>query len=64
MTLWLFVASPIVALMVFLTSDADYALAISITLYMWVLVCVILALIALAGLILRLISRGMRAFRR
>jgi len=35
-----------------------------VTLYMWALVCVILALIALAGLVVRLLGRGLRAIRR
>jgi hypothetical protein len=61
---WLFALSPLVAFMVAYTSDLDFAIAIIFTLYMWALVCVILALIAFAGLILRLIGRGMRALRR
>lgn len=64
LALWLFVASPVVALMVVLTSDLRFEIAIVFTLYMWALVCVILALIAFMGLIVRLIGRGMRALRR
>jgi hypothetical protein len=60
----LFVASPIVAVMVALTTGVDFGIAIAITLYMWAFVCVILALIALAGLLVRLLSRGVRALRR
>lgn len=62
--LWLFVASPIVAFAVALTQDVDFSLALVLTLYMWALVCVILALIALAGLLLRAMHWGIRAIRR
>jgi len=62
--LGLFLASPIVALMVALTTGVDFGLAIAITLYMWAFVCVILALIAAVGLVLRLLGRGLRALRR
>ena len=49
-----FVASPVVALAVALTTQSvDFTFALVLTLYMWALVCVILALIALAGLVLR-----------
>jgi hypothetical protein len=61
---WLFIASPVVALAVALTQEVDFGFAMILTLYMWLLVCVILALIALAGLILRAIHWGMRALRR
>jgi Na+/H+-dicarboxylate symporter len=64
MTFWLFAASPIVAFAIMLTTEAGFGLAIALTLYMWAIVCVILAMIAFAGLILRLIGRGMRALRR
>jgi hypothetical protein len=64
MALWLFIASPIVALLVVLTTDVGFNIAIIFVMYMWAVVCVILALIAFAGLILRLIGRGMRALRR
>lgn len=60
----LFVASPAVALLVVLTTNADFTTAIALTLYMWALVCVILALIAFAGLIVRVLGRGLRALRR
>src|SRR5205814_10415745 len=60
----LFIASPAVALLVVLTTSADFATAIALTLYMWALVCVILALIAFAGLIVRVLGRGLRALRR
>jgi hypothetical protein len=63
-TLWLLIGAPIVALAVALTADVDFRTAIAITLYMWVLVCGILALIALSGLIVRLLGRGLRAIRR
>jgi hypothetical protein len=42
----------------------DYSLALFFTLYIWLGVCVILALIALAGVIGRLVNRGVRALRR
>ena len=45
-------------------SGGDFATAIALTLYMWALVCVILALIAFAGLIVRVLGRGLRALRR
>ena len=61
---WLFIASPVVAFAVALTQEVDFGFAMILTLYMWLLVCVILALIALAGLILRAIHWGMRALRR
>ena len=60
----LFAASPIVALFVVLTTDADFTTSIALTLYMWFLVCVILALIAFAGLVVRLLGWGVRALRR
>ena len=60
----LFIASPAVALLVVLTTSAGFATAIFLTLYMWALVCVILALIAFAGLIVRVLGRGLRALRR
>jgi hypothetical protein len=64
MAVWLFLASPIVALAVSLTSGVDFHFAIILTLYIWALVCVILALVALAGLIIRLLGRGIGAIRR
>lgn len=63
--LWLFLAAPLVAFAVALSEqEADFMLALIITLYIWAFVCVILALIALAGLCVRLFSWGIRAFRR
>jgi len=64
MAAWLFLASPIVALAVALTTSADFRFAIALTLYIWALVCVILALVALVGLIARLLGRGIGALRR
>lgn len=61
---FLFVAAPLVALLVAVTADADFILALVITLYVWLLVCVILALIATAGLVVRLLGWGFRALRR
>lgn len=64
LAVWLLLVSPIIALAVVATTDVPLGLALYVTLSMWVVVCVILALIALAGLIVRLIGRGMRALRR
>ncbi|MEK7693681.1 MAG: hypothetical protein AAB349_05760 [Chloroflexota bacterium] len=64
LAVWLFVASPVVAFAVALTQQVDFTFALILTLYMWALVSVILALIALAGLVLRLMHWGMRALRR
>jgi hypothetical protein len=63
-TLLLAVASPLVALMVALTAHVGFTLAMAMTLYMWGLVCVILALIAAAGVCLRVLQWGIRALRR
>jgi hypothetical protein len=62
--LWLFIASPIVAVSVVLATDASFMLALAVTLYMWAFVSVILALIALGGLMVRLVGWGVRAIRR
>ena len=64
MALWLLVAAPIIALAVVISTDAGFDLTLAVTLYIWVIVCVILALIAFAGLVLRMLGRGMRAIRR
>jgi hypothetical protein len=64
MSAWLFVASPVVALAITLTTDAPFTLALALTLYMWAFICAILALIALVGLATRLVGRGVRALRR
>jgi hypothetical protein len=64
LAVWLFAASPLVAFAVALTQEVDFSFALILTLYMWALVCVILALIALAGLLLRAVHWGIRAFRR
>lgn len=61
---WLLLASPLIALAVTVTADVPFGFAVYLTFSMWVLVCVILALIALVGLIARLVGRGMRALRR
>jgi hypothetical protein len=60
----LLVAAPIVALAVALSSGVDFAMSVTVTLYIWLLVSVILALIALSGTIMRLLGRGVRAIRR
>ena len=64
LSVWLLLASPIVAFAVMLSTGVEFAPAIMFTLYMWALVCVILALIALAALCGRLFRRGLRALRR
>jgi len=64
LSVWLFVASPLLAFAIALTTDARFKVALFLTLYMWVLVCVILALIAFTGLVVRLVNRGWRALRR
>ncbi len=60
----LLLATPIIAFAVAITSDADFAFAAIFTLYIWVGVCVILALVAFIGLVARLVGRGIRALRR
>ncbi len=61
----LLLVTPAVAFAVALSEGGiDYTLAVLFTLYMWGAVCVILALIALAGVIARLLGRGIRALRR
>ena len=60
----LLVVSPIIATLVTLNSDSSFTFALSVTLYMWLAVCVILALIALAGLGVRVVGWGIRAIRR
>lgn len=64
LAIWLFVASPLVAFAVALADGVDFRLALVITLYMWALVCVILAAIAFAGLLVKLFHWGIRAIRR
>jgi hypothetical protein len=61
---FLFVASPLVAALVAITSGVDFVFTLIITLYIWALVCVILALVALGGLMVRLLGWGIRALRR
>lgn len=63
LAVWLFAASPVVAFAVAFTQQVDFTFALVLTLYMWALVSVILALIALAGLVLRLMHWGVRALR-
>ena len=64
LSVWLLLASPLVALLIALTTDVTFKLTLVVTLYMWALVCVILALVALAGMAARLLNRGWRAIRR
>jgi hypothetical protein len=64
LTVWLFLLSPAVAFMVALTQGVGFKFALVLTLYMWALVCVILALIALAGLLMRAARWGIRGIRR
>ncbi len=60
---WLLLASPLVAILIAVTTSVDFRLALLLTLYMWAIVCVILALIAVGGLAVRLLKRGWRAIR-
>jgi hypothetical protein len=60
----LLLATPIIAIAVAVTSDVGFAFAASFTLYIWAGVCVILAAVALVGLMARLLGRGIRALRR
>jgi len=64
LSVWLLVASPILAFAIALTMDVGFTFALVLTLYMWLLVCGILALVALGRLIARLLNRGWRALRR
>lgn len=61
---WLLVVAPVVALLVAGTAGVEFRVALILTLYMWAIVCVILALIAFGGLLMRLLQRGVRALRR
>jgi uncharacterized membrane protein len=63
MSVWLLLATPIVAFVISLTTPVSFMLALLITLYIWAIVCVILALIAVGGLAVRLLKRGWRAVR-
>ena len=63
-SLLLLLASPIVAVAVAATSGVPVVITLLVTLYMWAGVCVILAVVALGGLIVRLARRGVRALRR
>jgi hypothetical protein len=47
-----------------LSGDVSFTIAMIVTLYIWALVCVILALIAITGLAVRLVGWGIRAIRR
>jgi len=60
---WLFLASPLVAILVAFSAHADFMLALSVTLSMWALVCLVLAMIALGGLLVRIAAWAMRAIR-
>lgn len=64
LSFWLFLASPLIALAVTVATSAPLRVGLTLTLFMWAIVCVILALVALLGLIVRLLGRGMRALRR
>ena len=57
-------ASPLIALLVDATTGSSYGLALTFTLYMSFVVCVILALIATAGLAIQLVGKGVRALRK
>ena len=64
MTMWLLLLSPVVALLVMWTADADFMFALIITLYIWAIVVVLLAVVAFVGLLMRLLAWGVRALRR
>ena len=63
LAVWLFLASPIIATVVALRAHADFVLALNVTLSIWAFVCLVLAMIALAGLLLRITAWAMRAIR-
>jgi hypothetical protein len=64
LAVWLFVATPVVALLVMMTADTSFSISLIITLWVWFLVCVIFAIVATAGLVARLLGWGIRAIRR
>jgi hypothetical protein len=64
LSLWLLVAIPLIAFAVATIEDVPLAAALVIAFWVWVVVCVILAAIALAGMVARLVHRGWRALRR
>lgn len=64
LSLWLLVVVPAIAFAVALTTTVDFRVALFFTLYVWLMVCVVLALVALAGLLMRLVAFGVRAIRR
>ena len=61
---WLLLASPLVALLAALDAHADFRLVLSVTLSVWAVVCVVLALIAFGGLLVRLAGSLVRMVRR
>ncbi len=61
---WLLLASPIVALLAALNAHADFRLVLSVTLSVWVVVCLVLALIAFGGLLVRWAGWLVRTIRR
>jgi hypothetical protein len=63
LAVWLFLLSPVVAALVAVSADADFMLALSVTLSMWALVCTVLAIIALSGLLVRVASWSVRQIR-
>ena len=63
-TMALLIVSPVVAFAVALSTGAPFEITVALTLYMSVLVCVILALIAFAGVAARLAGRIARGLRR
>lgn len=64
LSLWLLIATPFVALAIVLVEGAPLWFVAFWTFWVWVVVCVILAAIALAGMVARLAHRGWRALRR
>jgi uncharacterized membrane protein len=63
LAVWLFLASPVVAALVALTTNADFMFALSVTLSIWAMVCLVLAMIALGGLLVRVAAWAMRSVR-
>jgi hypothetical protein len=64
LTLWLALATPVIALLAAWSTGAGFTLALYISVYVWAVVCAILALFAVIGLAARLVGRGIRALRR
>jgi hypothetical protein len=64
LAVWLLILTPVVAYGVSVVNDVPFSAAMFGAVYIWAMVCVILALIAIAGLLVRLLNWGIRAIRR